>query len=328
MLGRVVLGAAGRVRVGGTGTGSRTGKSGNRALLGVAAAAAALAAAATTTEPTQSQSKTRLGPAPPTLVALTKLSDEVLAKDLQLSSDVASDGNKWNVALKADGVTVWWSDVRDRKGARRWRIEADGLWGTTLEIAHELHDFTKRCRSAENPKPWDSTFSWGMLLGMYDAPGKPGKEDEYYEVLHYATAPAAGGMVSSRDFVQGVWVQRLPHTGIRLSETSMDTFASKLELPADLATGVPRLAEINKGVAGCLRGTLYSGCGVELVPLDPASDPAKPRMHKYIAVSNNDTGGWIPQALLNQVMADTMKGAVVNLKAYLESRRAAGTSLK
>ena len=300
-----------------------------RATLGIAAAAAAAAvataAATTTTEPTQTQSKlARVGPAPPTLVALTKLSDEVLAKDLQLSSDVASDGNKWNVALKADGVTVWWSDVRDRKGARRWRIEADGLWGTTLEIAHELHDFTKRCRSAENPKPWDSTFSWGMLLGMYDAPGKPGKEDEYYEVLHYATAPAAGGMVSSRDFVQGVWVQRLPHTGIRLSETSMDTFASKLELPADLATGVPRLAEINKGVAGCLRGTLYSGCGVELVPLDPASDPAKPRMHKYISVTNSGDAGWVPQALLNQVMAESLKSAVVNLRAYLE-RRGAGT---
>ena len=300
-----------------------------RATLGIAAAAAAAAvataAATTTTEPTQTQSKlARVGPAPPTLVALTKLSDEVLAKDLQLSSDVASDGNKWNVALKADGVTVWWSDVRDRKGARRWRLEADGLWGTTLDIAQEFHDFQKRSKSVENPQGWDPTFAWGMMLGLYDAPEKPGKEDEYYEVLHYSTAPAGGGMVSSRDFVAGVWVRRLPHTGLRVSETSMDTFASKSELPADLAAGVPGLAEINKGVPGCLRGTLFLGCGVELVPLDPASDPAKPRMHKYISVTNSGDAGWVPQALLNQVMAESLKSAVVNLRAYLE-RRGAGT---
>ena len=49
----------------------------------------------------------------------------------------------------------------------------------------------------------------------------------------------------------------------------------------------------------------------------PDSDPAKPRMHRYVLLSHSDAGGWLPVSLLNQVTADTIKASVGNFRAHV-----------
>ena len=293
----------------------RTGGARSWGLAGVAGVVAAATVAATAT--TRRAETAQKPPPPPSLVRLTRENDAAVAHDAapETVATASSDGTKWHKAVEGDGIAVWWSEVKNGNGTRRWRVEADGFYGVTTQIARELHDFSKRTKTPTNPTGWDSTMAWGNVLGSFS--GAESASDEWYDVLHYATAPAGGGLVSSRDFVQGVWYKILPNTGLRMGICSADTYALKKPAYEDMVRAMPRLGEINNGLAGCIRGTLMSGCGVEIIPLDPKADPAKPRMHRYVVLSHSDAGGWLPVSLLNQVTADTMKASVANFRAHV-----------
>jgi hypothetical protein len=208
---------------------------------------------------------------------------------------VTCDGVPWVEFKSVDGIKIERADYPGRS-FKRWRITADGLYGPSEGVYKQLFDYNVRCP----PNGWDHNIAWGKIVKEFD---------DYYRIVNYATASAAGGAVSSREFVEIRHVVMVPTGGFYLSGLSVDD--------SMVQPFVPGFKGASAGPAGT-RATSYPGGGARLQVMEgEPSDINVPRMHRFVMVTNVDLSGWLTQGLINSATTDALIDSTNETRAHL-----------
>ena len=110
------------------------------------------------------------------------------------------------------------------------------------------------------------------------------------ELCLYYTAPAAGGMVSSREVVDVGLSENIPATGgVRYVN---------LSLKSDLQRLLPQIPTKIVGV----RAFSHPGSGIVIEPVAGGA----PNTFKYTIVTAIDLGGWLSASIINQATSQAL----------------------
>lgn len=122
----------------------------------------------------------------------------------------------------------------------------------------------------------------------------------------YSSAPALGGSVSSREWLDFRRFRMLPENeggGFIMALLSVDPKA----LPATLQ---PRFKD------GCVRAKSHPGGGLRARPCGPAAEGRRP--WEVVLVVNVELGGWLPVKLINQATTLGIMGTSHDLLSYFQ----------
>ena len=163
-------------------------------------------------------------------------------------------------------------------------------------IYDELFNYSKRC----GPNGWDKSVAGGRIVKQF-ADG--------YRVVIYSTAPALGGLVTGREFVDGRVIRYPSEGGLVLSGIGLEEKVWKPVLGADYPEGDSSLT----------RARAFPGGGFSLTPIGaPPPDRTTPALWKFTLVSAVLLGGWLPQSSINsatsQVLVESSKLTIEHLK--------------
>ena len=259
---------------------------------------AAAAAAVVVSEATTTTTSTGEPQPPPELKRLVDESKALLKTNI--AGTTSSDGETWTLAKERDGVRIY-SCKFPGQSFMRWRVETDEFYGPSKAMLDELFDYGKRCGA----NGWDAALTYGKVCKEY-AGG--------YKVVHFATAPAAGGMVTSRDFVEARHVEMLPEGGAFIASAGLDEKKHK----ALVGSAFP------KGLDGATRGLGFPGSGVQITPAPGApNDVNAPRKHRFVLVTASSLGGWLPTSLVNSATGDALVDSTLFTIQYLRRKFAA-----
>jgi len=222
--------------------------------------------------------------------------DESLAVFLKNIGPTSSDGDAWSV-LTQDGPVTVSSTPYKGQNFLRWKLEISNVWGPAQGIYDELFDYNKRC----GPNGWDKALSGGRIHKQF-ADG--------YRVVIYATAPALGGLVTGREFVDGRVLKFPAEGGVLVGGLGLDAKKWKDTLGANYPEGDSSLT----------RALSFPGGGFVLSAANgqAPADKSTPALWKFTMVTAVLLGGWLPQSSINsatsQVMLESAKLTVEHLK--------------
>lgn len=237
---------------------------------------------------------------PPELRAIADASYALVEKNVE--GEESCDGKKWKTLIADEGksendkITV---ETCSYPGLsiKRWRVKTK-VFGTLKGIATECFDYNYRC--GENG--WDVSVMRGETVTEFDDP------DAGYGVAVYATAPAAGGAVSSRELIDVRYVNwDTPKNGLTLTNVSIDkphygTFVTP------------------KGDSSLVRATSHPGGGSRLSACDPSLDPETPQWYDFTLASNIELNGWLLTSIINSATSDALYGSTKELKKHLKTK--------
>ena len=206
------------------------------------------------------------------------------------------DNQPWTLVTQKEGVRAY-SAVYPNQKFLRWRIEVDDLYGPSNEVYDELFDFEKRC----GPKGWDEAIAWGRVIRQYS---------DGYRVVNYSPAPAAGGLISGREFVEGRVIQRSPDGSVLAAGTGLEQSKWKSIIP-----------EFPAPKEGLTVGLGYPGGGVRITPAPgEPQDVNVPRKHKFVLVTNADLGGWLFPSVINTATPQALVDSTIFTKQHLDRK--------
>jgi hypothetical protein len=226
--------------------------------------------------------------------AIKRECEDSLAKFVKNCGPTTCDGEPWTMLSNEGGLVVS-SAPYSGKSFLRWKVEIAEVYGPSDGIYEELFNYSKRC----GPNGWDKAVAGGRVHKQFA---------DNYKIVIYATAPALGGLVTGREFVEARYVTFPAEGGLLLSGVGLPEKPYKQTLGADYPVGDASLT----------RALGYPGGGFKLTPVGPApADGKTPGLWKWVLVSNVELGGWLPQSSINsatsQVLVESSKETLKHL---------------
>ncbi|OWZ22094.1 hypothetical protein PHMEG_0003260 [Phytophthora megakarya] len=215
-------------------------------------------------------------------------SDELIAssqrsldKVLELANADATNDSAWTEEIPTtENITV---HSRDGKPSRIYRSEAE-IPLSPDELFDELHT------NLETSNVWNVTAAESNVIC---------KLDETTDLVHLISAPALGGMISSRDFVNTRTWRRQDGGGYVIA----NSYAGK---------------NILKAQKGITRGE-NGPTGWVILP-----HPTSPFKSRLIWILNMDIKGYFPSSVIRKGSISEVSCFVRNLRRFIESKEAGG----
>ena len=200
-----------------------------------------------------------------------------------LAGNVNGYGQPWNVLVNANGVAISQSDFPKQK-CKFWKVETE-IVGDINVIKKELMDYDTRVH-------WDTTLKGGKIVKTFT---KCDLGECFITVMY--TAPAAGGMVSSRELVD---------LGLLIEKPGSFDYIN-CSMPKEM-----KFKEAPSKVTG-ERAFTHRGSGmrVELIP-------GTTNKYKYILVNAMDLGGWLPVGVINSATTGALMEGTRAMVTQLE----------
>mmetsp|Transcript_2509 Transcript_2509/g.4143 ORF Transcript_2509/g.4143 Transcript_2509/m.4143 type:complete len:332 (+) Transcript_2509:6-1001(+) len=213
-----------------------------------------------------------------------RLLDDALKKlEGNLQEKQNCDGLPWKVTSEKDGVKVYCSDFPGQS-IKRWKVDVT-IKGDSLDaILAELFDFDKRV----GPSGWDTAIKEGSTLFEF--------KGDRYKISRMVTNAAAGGSVSSREFIDlralvpSEELKGFPTGGVIMCNTSVDYKRDKSWLP-----------KIKGPDKSLVTGKSFPGGGVAVIPVK-----GEPNTFKYTLVTSMALRGWVPVSVINTATGDAL----------------------
>ncbi|CEG38926.1 steroidogenic acute regulatory protein [Plasmopara halstedii] len=216
------------------------------------------------------------------------LSDELIAssqvsldKVLELANSDATTNSEWTEEIPTtENVTVY---SRDGKPSRIYKCEAD-IALSPDELFDELYT------NLETSKVWNVTAAESNVIC---------KLDETTDLVHLISAPALGGVISSRDFVNTRTWRRQDGGGYVIA----NSYAGK---------------NVLKPQKGITRGE-NGPTGWVILP-----HPTSPFKSRLIWILNMDIKGYFPSSVIRKGSIGEVSCFVRNLRRYIAQNNASG----
>jgi len=215
---------------------------------------------------------------------------KLFLKNLDSSSNC--DGKPWKSASETEGIKVYSSELAGQS-TKRWKVETVVKAPSVEALVEELFNFDKR---ASGSGGWDSAVKSGRIEKTWGD----------YSISVMATNAAAGGAISSREFVD-VRVKVPDHPavskgGLLIASIGIEPKTDKWCAP------FPKLDK------NATLGRNFSGGGVKIEPT------GEPNTFNYTMVNNLNLKGWIPTSVINSATADALVESHKAMHKHLKSK--------
>jgi hypothetical protein len=208
-----------------------------------------------------------------------------------------SEGKPWKQQQDSDGIKVWNSELPG-ESCKRWRCETVVKAPSIQALLEELFNFDVRA----GPNGWDSAVKEGKVLAVF--------KGDNYSLARMSTNAAAGGAVSSREFIDirakyvGGGHPACPEGGALITNVGLEPKKDKSWLPA--------MPSEDKNL---VLGKSLPGGGVRISPV-----AGQPGLFKYEMVTNMSLGGWLPSSVINSATGGALVESMQLMHAHLKKK--------
>lgn len=223
---------------------------------------------------------------------------------LNLDQNKSCDGEPWKLLVDKPELKIYNCNLPGESW-KRWKIEAT-VEGDSKLLDSEVINYDTRISG------WDTALLYGKTHKIYVPP--EGVEADNAVVVTYATTPAAGGSVPSRQFMDlglfrhyKVEGEDNENLAIEFSMVGLDRKKFKKYCPPE-------------DKRGFVQGNTFSGCGLLLVPLETTLPCRK---WKYTLISAIDLGGWLMPSLVNSATTQALTEQTENMIAHMRKKNKA-----